>query len=242
MKYIGSKNRYAKYLLPIILKDRLPNQHYVEPFVGGANLIDKVQNPRIGSDIDENVIVLLKGIQQGFVPPDNVSEVEYKLAKSSSEVTALRSFIGFGCSYSSKWFGGYARSFTAKGEPRNHCLESKRNILKQKDGLLGVDFRHSHYKDLKIPPNSIIYCDPPYENTQGYIHAIDHNDFWEWCNMLVAKHHKLFVSEYNAPPEWVAVWKKTVYNSLTKDTGGKRGTECLFVHHSQSYIYDINSI
>ena len=43
MKYMGSKNRIAKHILPIILKDRKENQYYVEPFVGGANMIDKVQ-------------------------------------------------------------------------------------------------------------------------------------------------------------------------------------------------------
>ena len=42
MKYMGSKNRIAKHILPIILKDRIENQYYVEPFVGGANMIDKV--------------------------------------------------------------------------------------------------------------------------------------------------------------------------------------------------------
>ena len=30
MKYMGSKNRFAKYLLPIMLKDRKPNQWYVK--------------------------------------------------------------------------------------------------------------------------------------------------------------------------------------------------------------------
>lgn len=36
MKYMGSKNRIAKEILPIILRDRKPNQWYVEPFVGGG--------------------------------------------------------------------------------------------------------------------------------------------------------------------------------------------------------------
>nr|WP_319571429.1 DNA adenine methylase [uncultured Draconibacterium sp.] len=45
MKYMGSKNRIAKHILPIILKNRT-NELYVEPFVGGANLIDKVDGER----------------------------------------------------------------------------------------------------------------------------------------------------------------------------------------------------
>lgn len=36
MKYMGSKSRIAKYILPIILKDRKDGQYYVEPFCGGS--------------------------------------------------------------------------------------------------------------------------------------------------------------------------------------------------------------
>lgn len=36
MKYLGSKARIAKEILPIILKDRKVGQYYVEPFVGGG--------------------------------------------------------------------------------------------------------------------------------------------------------------------------------------------------------------
>lgn len=46
---MGSKRRIAKDILPIILENRTPEQFYVEPFVGGANMIDKVQGKRIGA-------------------------------------------------------------------------------------------------------------------------------------------------------------------------------------------------
>jgi len=48
MKYMGSKSRHAKEILSIILKERKPDQWYVEPFVGGANVIDKVDGKRLG--------------------------------------------------------------------------------------------------------------------------------------------------------------------------------------------------
>ena len=50
MKYMGSKNRHAKALLPIILKNRRDDQWYVEPFVGGFNMIDKVPGLRLAND------------------------------------------------------------------------------------------------------------------------------------------------------------------------------------------------
>lgn len=59
MKYMGSKNRIAKYILPIILAERKPEQFWVEPFVGGANMIDKVEGNRIGADLNPYVIQAL---------------------------------------------------------------------------------------------------------------------------------------------------------------------------------------
>ena len=47
---MGSKNRHAKDLLPIILKNRRDDQWYVEPFVGGFNMIDKVPGLRLAND------------------------------------------------------------------------------------------------------------------------------------------------------------------------------------------------
>jgi DNA adenine methylase len=50
MKYMGSKSRFAKELLPIILATRRPGQTYVEPFAGGMNVISLVESPRIAND------------------------------------------------------------------------------------------------------------------------------------------------------------------------------------------------
>ena len=51
MKYMGSKNRHANELLPIILKNRKRGQWYVEPFCGGCNIIDKASGQRIANDL-----------------------------------------------------------------------------------------------------------------------------------------------------------------------------------------------
>ena len=73
MKYMGSKNRLAKELLPIILKDRKQGQWYVEPFVGGANMIDKVDGNRIGSDNNKYLIEALKMIRDN---PNIIPDLE----------------------------------------------------------------------------------------------------------------------------------------------------------------------
>ena len=46
MKYMGSKARFAKEMLPIILRDRTAEQWYIEPFAGGMNAICEVGGKR----------------------------------------------------------------------------------------------------------------------------------------------------------------------------------------------------
>lgn len=231
---MGSKNRHAKELLPIILADRRDGQWYVEPFVGGANMIDKVDGLRWGNDCHPHLIAMWRALQNGWVPPAYVTEEEYNKAKLAQSVDSLTGFIGFCCSYSGKWFGGYARGNDSKGVARNYCDESKRNILKQIPNLMGVKFTNLSYDEMDIPANSIIYCDPPYAKTTGYkTGEFDHEKFWQWCRDKVKEGHQVFVSEYNAPEDFVSVWAKKVNNTLAKDTGSKQGIERLFVHRSQ---------
>ena len=66
MEYIGSKNRLSKELAPIIQSYITEEtKGYLEPFVGGANMIDKIKcNKRIGCDIHEELIALLQYSQK----------------------------------------------------------------------------------------------------------------------------------------------------------------------------------
>ena len=229
MKYMGSKARHAKEMLPIILANRKPAQWYVEPFVGGANMIDKVDGLRIGNDTHPHLIALLEAVSLGWFPPHIITEEEYKWANKCRVINASTGFIGFGCSYSGKWFGGYARGNDASGMPRNYAAESARNLLNQAPKIRGVRFHCGSYADLSIPPNSIIYCDPPYAGTTKYATAgFDHTEFWRWCDRKVTEGHTVFVSEYAAPDGWECVWEKEVNNTLVRDTGSKKGVERLF--------------
>lgn len=227
MKYVGSKERHCKEILPIILAAR--TGLYVEPFIGGASVISKVTGPRLGADLNPHVIALWSAIRDGWTPPFNISECEYRKARDCQDIDALTAFIGFGCSFAGKWFGGYARGNDAKGKPRNYAAESSRAAVKKRAGLVGADLVHCSYDELAIPNGSTVYCDPPYAGTQGYATGgFDHAKFWNWCDDLVVRGCKVFVSEYSAPDGWICVWKKQVNNTLDKDTGAKKGVERLF--------------
>lgn len=234
---MGSKNRIAKHILPIILKDRKEGQCYVEPFVGGANTIDKVGGRRIGADSNEYLIDFFKALQKGWLPPSNIDNDLYLTVRGNKDKhpSALVGCIGFCFTYSAKWFGGFignTKDVVCAG--RDRIGESYRSIEKARKSVIGIDLFCAPYADLEIPACSIIYCDPPYANTTKYKDGdFDNVKFWEWCREKTKEGHKVFISEYLAPADFVSVWEKEINSSLTKNTAAKKGIEKLFVHESQ---------
>ncbi len=225
MVYMGSKARHAKDLLPIILRNRKPGQWYVEPFVGGFNMIDKVLGKRMACDSNKYLIALFHELQKGWIPPEEISEELYNDVRVNKEKYSdtFIGLVGFTCTYSGKWFGGYAR-----GDDRNYYRERRANILSQVEKIKGVAVLRCNYDELEIPENSIIYCDPPYAGTTKYKDSFNHDKFWQWCRDKAKKGHEVFVSEYNAPDDFRCVWCKEVKCSLTSSGKYTNRNEKLF--------------
>jgi DNA adenine methylase len=241
MKYMGSKNRIAKEILPIMLAYRTPNQWWVEPFVGGGNMIDKVSGLRIGADVNHYVILALQLIKDDPDSiPDVITEDMYRDMQKNKTLDGLTGFTSFAMSFGGKFFGGYRRDKAGS----NGCLEnmktqtrrSKQDAIRQSARLQDVLFIHSSYDELDIPDNSIIYCDPPYENTTSYKNKFNHSKFWQWCRDMAIKGHTVFISEYNAPDDFECVWQKEIVSSLTQDTGSKKAVEKLFKYSANTSL------
>ena len=235
MKYMGSKNRFAKELLPIILKDRTPEQWYVEPFVGGANMIDKVEGKRIGGDYNEYIANMWIALEDGWIPRCDYTKEDFKEIKynKNNYESCEVGYVGINCAYSGVWFSGFAGKVQTKGGVRDYQDEAFRNTTKQLPNIKGVEFVHSSYQDLEIPANSLIYCDPPYEGTSKYKDEFNHIEFWEWARAKSKEGHKVFVSEYKAPEDFKCVWERETKSSLSangKSGGNKLSTEKLFVY------------
>jgi len=213
MQYMGSKNRIAKHLLSVINECRVPEMTWVEPFVGGANMIDKVGGKRIGNDSHKHLIALHKALQNGWLPPTEVSKETYYKVKNNQKKYSdeMIGFVGFLCSFGGKWWGGYAAN--KKGD--NYAERGSRVITKQASSLKEVEFICGNYLDLQIPDNSLIYCDPPYEGTAAYKNKFNHVVFWQWCRERVKEGHTVFISEYNAPDDFKCV--KTVEHKTILD-------------------------
>ena len=237
MKYMGSKNRIAKDILPIILKDRRENQYYVEPFVGGANVIDKVDGLRIGGEFNKYIANMWIELEKSWIPKNNYTKQEYDFIKNNKDNYLHETgYVGICCSYSGKWFGGFAGRVKTKQGIRDYQDEAHRNLLSQVKNIKGIEIKHSSYDELEIPSSSIIYCDPPYEGTTQYKDSFDNNKFWQWCRDMTNKGHKVFISEYNAPSDFKCIWSQEVKSSLSANgmTGGNKvSVEKLFIYKGQ---------
>ncbi len=227
MQYMGSKNRIAKHILPIMLDCCKDGQCWVEPFVGGGNMIDKVTGPRLGTDACRYAIEALTMIRDspGTLPKNNTefTEADYAYAKKN-EYDALSGYAGYAFSYGAKLFGGWPRN--RKND--DYVARAYRNAQKQSPKLKGCKFDVVRYANLCPPPKSLIYCDPPYKGATGYKQTFSHGHFWSWCRARVADGHTVFVSEYEAPSDWSCLWQGEIKSSLTIEHGSKVGVEKLF--------------
>lgn len=236
MRYMGGKELIAAKIVEFMQPEIDKMGVYVEPFVGGASVISRVRaQVRIGADIHEALINMYKALANGWIPPKGLSEYEYNELKRIKDVNnPLTAFAGFGCAFGGSYFGSYARPNVKNP---NYALAAHNSLLRKMKNLSDVKWIASNYSDLEIPHKSVIYCDPPYNNTSKYkgVRPFDSNLFWDWC---VQKHHEghaVFISEYNAPSSFECRLEiKKTLGLRTKD-GNEIRTEKVFVYRGADY-------
>lgn len=248
MKYLGSKARFVKFLKPIIESYLVDGKAYVEPFAGGCNLICEVSSEmKIANDFNKPLIECFKALQQGWVPPKQITREVYNEYRNyynqdscPEELLYQMGYIRINGSYGGRWFdGGYAGITTTKqGKVRNYPEEAYNNVIKQIPKLKGITFHSVDYLNLDIPPNSVVYCDIPYKGTKEYKAAIKsgfcHDTFFSWCkNLKEDKNCVILLSEYEAPLGWECIWEKETTSSMRANScvsGAKKSTERLFIY------------
>ena len=231
MQYFGGKQRISKYIIEVLNEYRKDNQPLVEPFVGGCNIISKMDGERYCYDINEYLIEMYKVIQNGWTPPALISEEEYKYVKNNKdENKPLTGFVGIGCSYSGKWFGGYARNKTG----RNYCLNAHNSILKQIHDIRDIKFQCKDYRELEFK-DCLVYCDPPYKNTTKYsiIGSFDSNEFWEYMRKW-SENNTIIISEYDAPNDFKCIREIYTKTDIRNKSGNQeKRIEKLFMYKSK---------
>ena len=231
MQYLGGKSKIRKEIASVIRDYREKDQTYVEPFVGGAWVLQEIDGRREASDGNPYLITMYQELQKGWEPPSFISESLYHQYRISPKIDdPLTAFIGFGCSFAGKWFGGYARS---SGKPC-YAGTTKRSLEKQLPYIKDVSFSHTLFQDIS-KKDSIIYCDPPYIDTTpyGYFSSFPHEEFWNKVRSWVAEGNTCLISEYQAPNDFVCVREMVSQMGMTVENSRQKRIEKLFIHHTQ---------
>ena len=255
MQYLGGKSRISKQISEVIneiprwkIKNsetigKYDNEHqfserereresncFVSLFCGSCSVESKVEgfSRKILNDKHEYLIELLNGVKNGYDLPEQISEEEYKyIREHKDEDKVLSGFVGSGCSFGGKRFGGYARNKTGT----NYALQSKKSLLKDMNNLMDAEFICKDYREVELPMGCVVYADPPYDNTTGYgKEKFNSEEFWKYMRKI-SKEHIVFISEQTAPDDFVSIWEKPFTRTLDVNKNNQfKVTEKLFIH------------
>lgn len=229
MQYMGGKERIAAQIAEII-NTALHNWNlsaYYEPFCGSCAVSARVRTnkPMHLSDAHPYLIAMWQALQAGWRPPTEVSEAEYARVKTNKdENPALTGFVGFGCSFGGKWFGGYAR-----GVNGNYAQLAHNGLLRRLPHLQTARFVATDYTHTQTD-NALVYCDPPYAARTGYAGnaSFDSVAFWRWTQAQ-ARRNIVLVSEYACPVSHSVLWQRTFKQTAGNKPEKERVTENLYM-------------
>lgn len=222
MKYMGSKARLMKHIKPIIEKELIGCDYYVEPFAGGMNSICEIDFDRkIAGDSNKYLIAMWVSLMNGkrfnhFCDKDKYDKIreQYRGVRDYGFKDDEIGWYGFVASFNGRFFdGGYSGSSGG----RDYIAESSRNIEKQIPKMGNISFHSSCYTELDIPKNSLIYCDIPYRDTKQYGNSknFNYNHFYDWCCFQRKRGNKVLVSEFNIPDDrFEVIWEKGVKTQI----------------------------
>ena len=229
MRYLGGKSRISTQLSNVVNTTfgERGERVFVSLFCGSCAIESKVNaDVKILNDKHPYLIAMWRALQNGWIPPDEISKEQYKYIKEhKDEDMALSGFVGFGCSFGGKWFGGVAHN--KKGD--NYCARANRSVMKDLEGLRTAQFTCLDYHDVVIPDGSIVYCDPPYANTTSYTTGnFNSREFWDYMRKISEKNIVL-ISEQNAPEDFECIWEKPFTRTLDVNKNNQfKVTEKLF--------------
>lgn len=250
MQYLGGKSRISKQISDVINEvsmweienikgfggNNIEHQFresncFVSLFCGTCSVESKIKgfDRKILNDKHEYLVELLNGVKNGYELPEHISEDEYRyIREHKDDDKVLSGFVGFGCSFGGKWFGGYARNKSGT----NYAMQSKKSLLKDMNTLMDAEFICKDYKEVELPNGCVIYADPPYNGTTGYgKEKFDSEIFWEYMRKI-SKNHMAFISEQNAPSDFISIYEKPFTRTLDVNKNNQfKVTEKLFIHN-----------
>ena len=123
-----------------------------------------------------------------------------------------------------QWYGENVLIGDEKHAGELQSLQSLERLqsLESLQSLQRLEATAKDYADIEILPDSVVYCDIPYENTCGYglegeQDNFDHARFYEWA---LSSNFPVFISSYSLPDDFglIAVKGKRVSLSSTNNS------------------------
>lgn len=228
LAYVGGKFRQSKVWAPKILELTEDRTRYVEPFVGGASMLEKLApkfTEAFAGDLNEDLVLMWEDVKSGAANdyPVGVTAKDHADLKAGIIHTGYRAFVGFGCSFAGMWFATY----------HDGAAKTKRAILKTHPHIQNVTFRHQSYQAWAplVEKGTVVYCDPPYAGTMRFKANEEHMNydmFWDIMRTWRDAGAHVFVSEYNAPPDWTCVSELDLAKTVSSTKKGQRQLDKLW--------------
>lgn len=222
MHYMGGKFRQGRAIADTLKPYINENTTYVEPFLGGANSAARIARDckpghMILSDVIKPLVLMHeKCYNEGveWMPLDVTREQfdQYKMDRPEDD--PMTAWIGLGYVLIPDWFHSY---FPHKPESARN---GQRRTIDWLRNCNNVQFECCSYDELEIPDGAVVYCDPPYANSDAIKYAVgfDHDRFWNWVREL-SRRCVVVCSTFYPPEDFVTLydWGDTV---TIKQTNG----------------------
>jgi len=103
--------------------------------------------------------------------------------------------------------------------------------LQQLERLQQLEFINGDYINLDIKKDDVVYCDPPYVNTNKVYGEFNNSDFDKWMNELPT--NEIYISEYKKLPNTKIVADLGKKQNFVSKQGDLRKSELLlkYIHH-----------
>ena len=226
MAYVGGKHRIRKEVADIITHEcaLMGVREVWEPFCGGLYVTAELGRRGYSvhaSDLSAPLVCLYKALRLGWSPPTALSRTRWdglKQAHARAVTHPLIGFAGFCASFNTVFFASYA--------PQQMRSNSK-TLRERVRSARFASLRCTDYDAVTPPPGSVVYCDPPYAETDlGAYRSLpkdmrhfDSAAFWVWARARQAEGTTVVVSEYSAPSDVPCVWAKDLTVLTASHTG-----------------------
>ena len=121
------------------------------------------------------------------------------------------------------------RLYGTGGEARNEQLERLQiaENIQRLQSLQSLQSYGTSFENVSIPPNSLIYCDIPYADTNcGKYDGFKHDLFYEWA----LQQDNIFISEYGMPSNFIEIANTEKVILSSADGNSQKAVERLYTN------------